>query len=155
MVGKRLAEMKAAGQYTGKFATQHHFFGYEGRCAVPSNFDADYCYSLGQTASELIAGGKTGYMATVRNLTRPAEEWIAGGVPITMMMNMERRNGKMKPVIQKALVDMKGKPYQYLVAHREEWALSTDTYIFPGPIQYYGPTEVCDQPTCTLKLEHA
>ena len=155
MVGKRLAEMKAAGLYTGKFATQHHFFGYEGRCAVPSNFDADYCYSLGQTASELIAGGKTGYMATVRNLTRPAEEWIAGGVPITMMMNMERRNGKMKPVIQKALVDMKGKPYQYLMAHREEWALSTDTYIFPGPIQYYGPTEVCDQPTCTLKLEHA
>ena len=154
MVGKRLAEMKAAGQYKGKFATQHHFFGYEGRCAVPSNFDADYCYSLGQTASQLIQGGKTGYMATVRNLTRPAEEWIAGGVPITMMMNMERRNGKMKPVIQKALVDLNGKPYQYLVAHREEWALSTDTYIFPGPIQYYGPAEVCDQPTITLKLEH-
>ncbi|MBP5476940.1 MAG: diphosphate--fructose-6-phosphate 1-phosphotransferase [Paludibacteraceae bacterium] len=154
MVGKRLAEMKSTGEYTGKFATQHHFFGYEGRCAVPSNFDADYCYSLGQTAAELIQAGKTGYMATVRNLTLPAEKWTAGGVPITMMMNMERRNGKMKPVIQKALVDLKGKPYQYLVAHREEWALSTDTYIFPGPIQYYGPSEVCDQPSRTLQLEH-
>ena len=154
MVGKRLAEMKAKGEYNGKFATQHHFFGYEGRCAVPSNFDADYCYSLGQTAARLIQAGKTGYMAIVRNLTRPAEEWTAGGVPVTMMMNMERRNGKMKPVIQKALVDLNGKPYQYLVAHRDEWALSTDTYIFPGPIQYYGPTEVCDQPTMTLKLEH-
>ncbi len=154
MVGKRLAEMKAAGEYTGKFATQHHFFGYEGRCAVPSNFDADYCYSLGQTAAQLIAGGRTGYMATVRNLIRPAEQWTAGGVPVTMMMNMERRNGKMKPVIQKALVELDGKPYQYLAAHREEWAVSTDTYIFPGPIQYYGPSEVCDQPTVTLKLEH-
>ena len=154
MVARRLAEMKEAGQYKGKFATQHHFFGYEGRCAVPSNFDADYCYSLGQTAATLIAAGKTGYMAIVRNLTRPAAEWIAGGVPITMMMNMERRNGKLKPVIQKALVDLQGKPYQYFVSHREQWALSDDTYIFPGPIQYYGPAEVCDQPTCTLRLEH-
>ncbi len=154
MVARRLAEMKEAGQYKGKFATQHHFFGYEGRCAVPSNFDADYCYSLGQTAATLIAAGKTGYMAIVRNLTRPATEWIAGGVPITMMMNMERRNGKLKPVIQKALVDLQGKPYQYFVSHREQWALSDDTYIFPGPIQYYGPAEVCDQPTCTLRLEH-
>ena len=154
MVSKRLSEMKGAGQYAGKFATQHHFFGYEGRCAVPSNFDADYCYSLGQTAAKLIQAGKTGYMATVRDLTKPASEWTAGGVPITMMMNMERRNGKMKPVIQKALVDLQGKPYQYLAAHREEWALSTETYIFPGPIQYYGPSEVCDQPTVTLRLEH-
>ena len=154
MVARRLAEMKEAGQYKGKFATQHHFFGYEGRCAVPSNFDADYCYSLGQTAATLIAAGKTGYMAIVRNLTRPAAEWIAGGVPITMMMNMERRNGKLKPVIQKALVDLQGKPYQYFVSHREQWALSDDTYIFPGPIQYYGPAEVCDQPTCTIRLEH-
>ena len=154
MVARRLAEMKEAGQYKGKFATQHHFFGYEGRCAVPSNFDADYCYSLGQTAATLIVAGKTGYMAIVRNLTRPAAEWIAGGVPITMMMNMERRNGKLKPVIQKALVDLQGKPYQYFVSHREQWAMSDDTYIFPGPIQYYGPAEVCDQPTCTLRLEH-
>ena len=154
MVARRLAEMKEAGQYKGKFATQHHFFGYEGRCAVPSNFDADYCYSLGQTAATLIAAGKTGYTAIVRNLTRPAAEWIAGGVPITMMMNMERRNGKLKPVIQKALVDLQGKPYQYFVSHREQWALSDDTYIFPGPIQYYGPAEVCDQPTCTIRLEH-
>ncbi len=155
MVSRRLQEMKKAGIYTGKFATQHHFFGYEGRCAVPSNFDADYCYSLGQTAVCLIAGGKTGYMAVVRNLTRPAAEWQAGGVPITMMMNMERRNGKLKPVIQKALVDLNGKPYQYLVAHRDEWIVSEESYLYPGPIQYYGPSEVCDQPTHTLRLEKA
>jgi len=155
MVGKKLAQMKAAGSYAGKFATQHHFFGYEGRCAIPSNFDADYCYSLGQTATQLIANGKTGYMAIVRNLTKPAAEWIAGGVPITMMMNMEKRNGKMKPVIQKALVDLQGKPFQYLEAHRADWADADMDYIYPGPIQYYGPTEVCDQPTRTLLLENA
>lgn len=154
MVGKRLAELKAAGTYKGKFSTQHHFFGYEGRCAVPSNFDADYCYSIGQTAVQLIAAGKTGYMSLVRNLTQSAAEWVAGGVPITMMMNMERRNGKMKPVIQKALVDLKGKPFLYFKKHRDEWAMGTDTYVFPGPIQYYGPTEVCDQPTKTIRLEH-
>ncbi|MBR6354396.1 MAG: diphosphate--fructose-6-phosphate 1-phosphotransferase [Paludibacteraceae bacterium] len=153
MVSKRLAEMKAEGKYTGKFSAQHHFFGYEGRCAVPSNFDADYCYSIGQTAIMLIAEGKTGYMALVRNLTKPAEEWIAGGVPITMMMNMERRNGKMKPVIQKALVDLNGRPFLYLDAHRSEWADTTPTYVFPGPIQYYGPDEVCNRPTKTLLLE--
>ena len=153
MVSKRLAEMKAEGKYTGKFSAQHHFFGYEGRCAVPSNFDADYCYSIGQTAIMLIAEGKTGYMALVRNLTKPAEEWIAGGVPITMMMNMERRNGKMKPVIQKALVDLNGRPFLYLDAHRAEWADTTPTYVFPGPIQYYGPDEVCNRPTKTLLLE--
>lgn len=153
MVFKRLAEMKAEGKYTGKFSAQHHFFGYEGRCAVPSNFDADYCYSIGQTAIMLIAEGKTGYMALVRNLTKPAEEWIAGGVPITMMMNMERRNGKMKPVIQKALVDLNGRPFLYLDAHRAEWADTTPTYVFPGPIQYYGPDEVCNRPTKTLLLE--
>ncbi|MBQ0137352.1 MAG: diphosphate--fructose-6-phosphate 1-phosphotransferase [Bacteroidales bacterium] len=155
MVGKKLAQMKAAGTYVGKFATQHHFFGYEGRCAIPSNFDADYCYSLGQTATQLIVAGKTGYMAVVRNLTKPAAEWIAGGVPITMMFNMEKRNGKMKPVIQKALVDLKGKPFQYLDAHRADWADADMDYIYPGPIQYYGPTEVCDQPTRTLLLENA
>ena len=155
MVGKRLAQLKAAGTYKGKFSALNHFFGYEGRCAIPSNFDADYCYSIGVTATLLIAAGKTGYMSLVRNLTKPAAEWIAGGVPITMMMNMEKRNGKMKPVIQKALVDLNGAPFKYLAAHRAEWADANTSYIYPGPIQYYGPTEVCDQPTHTLKLEQA
>jgi len=155
MVGKRLAQLKAAGTYKGKFAALNHFFGYEGRCAIPSNFDADYCYSIGVTATLLIAAGKTGYMSLVRNLTKPAAEWIAGGVPITMMMNMEKRNGKMKPVIQKALVDLNGAPFKYFAAHRAEWADANTSYIYPGPIQYYGPTEVCDQPTRTLKLEQA
>ena len=152
MVGAKLAQWKEEGKYVGKFAAQQHFFGYEGRCAAPSNFDADYCYSLGYTAAALIANGKTGYMSSVRNTTAPAEEWIAGGVPITMMMNMERRHGEMKPVIQKALVKLDGKPFQYFAAHREHWAMSTD-YVYPGPIQYFGPTEVCDQPTKTLQLE--
>ena len=153
MVRKRLAKMTAEGTYHGKFASQNHFFGYEGRCAIPSNFDADYCYSLGITATHLIAAGKTGYMALVQNLTAPAEEWQAGGVPITMMMNMERRSGKLKPVIQKALVDLNGKPFLYLKNHRAEWADANTSYIYPGPIQYYGPSEVCDQPTQTLLLE--
>ena len=155
MVGKRLAQLKAAGTYKGKFSALNHFFGYEGRCAIPSNFDADYCYSIGITATLLIAAGKTGYMSLVRNLTKPAAEWIAGGVPITMMMNMEKRNGKMKPVIQKALVDLNGAPYKFFAAHRAEWADANTSYIYPGPIQYYGPTEVCDQPTHTLMLEQA
>lgn len=154
MVQKRLAVLKANGEYKGKFSALNHFFGYEGRCAIPSNFDADYCYSIGVTATLLIASGKTGYMSLVRKLTKPAAEWIAGGVPITMMMNMERRNGKMKPVIQKALVDLNGAPFKYLESHRAEWADANTSYIYPGPIQYYGPSEVCDQPTCTLKLEH-
>lgn len=154
MVGKRLVEMKAAGNFCGKFAALGHFFGYEGRCAAPSNFDADYCYSLGYNAAHLIGEGKTGYMSSIRNTTAPAEEWIAGGVPVTMMMNMERRHGHMKPVIQKALVLLDGAPFQKLVACREEWAINT-AYIYPGPIQYFGPTEVCDQPTCTLALEQA
>ena len=154
MVSKRLAQLKAAGAYTGKFSALNHFFGYEGRCAIPSNFDADYCYCLGITAVHLIAAGKTGYMSIVRNLTKPAAEWIAGGVPITMMMNIERRNGKLKPVIQKALVDLKGDPFLYFAAHRAEWADPNLSYIYPGPIQYYGPSEVCDQPTRTLRLEH-
>ena len=152
MVGTKLAEWKKEGKYVGKFAPQHHFFGYEGRCAAPSNFDADYCYSLGYAASALIANGKTGYMSSIRNLTAPAEEWIAGGVPITMMMNMERRHGEMKPVIQKALVKLDGAPFKAFAAQRDKWAKETD-YVYPGPIQYFGPTEVCDQPTKTLQLE--
>ena len=152
MVGNRLAEMAIEGKYTGKFASQVHFFGYEGRCAAPSNYDADYCYSLGFTAAGLISFGKTGYMSSVRNTTAPASEWIAGGVPITMMMNMERRHGSLKPVIQKALVKLEGGPFKTLAAHRDAWAINTD-YVYPGPIQYFGPTEVCDQPTITLQIE--
>ncbi|MBP9031424.1 MAG: diphosphate--fructose-6-phosphate 1-phosphotransferase [Dysgonomonadaceae bacterium] len=152
MVATRLEEWAKEGKYKGKFATITHFFGYEGRCAAPSNYDADYCYSLGYTASMLIASGKTGYMASVRNTTAPAHEWIAGGIPITMMMNMERRHGEMKPVIQKALVKLDGAPFQYFKSKRDEWAIETD-YVYPGPIQYFGPTEVCDQPSKTLQLE--
>jgi len=154
MVKSRLAEMKDTGKYSGKFGTQYHFFGYEGRCAAPSNFDADYCYSLGYTASVLIAEGRTGYMSSVRNTTASADEWIAGGVPVTMMMNMEKRHGHMKPVIQKALVELDGAPYKYFISKRGEWANGTE-FIYPGPIQYFGPSEVCDQTTETLKLEQA
>ena len=154
MVANKLAEWKKEGKFNGKFAAQHHFFGYEGRCAAPSNYDADYCYALGISASELISNGKTGYMAIVKNTTAPAEEWIAGGVPITMMLNMERRNGEMKPVIRKALVDLNGKPFKEFASHREEWRRNT-CFVYPGPIQYFGPTEVCDQPTMTLKLEQS
>lgn len=153
MVAKRLAQLKAEGTYKGKFSAINHFFGYEGRCAIPSNFDADYTYSLGYTASILISEGKTGYMSSVRNLTAPASEWIAGGVPITMMMNMEKRHGEMKPVIQKALVLLDGEPFKYFAASRESWADEKSSYVYPGPIQYYGPTEVCDLPTRTLLLE--
>ena len=154
MVAQKLEKMKKEGKYTGKFSAQHHFFGYEGRCAAPSNFDADYCYALGTSAAQLIANGKTGYMAIVKNTTAPAEQWIAGGVPITMMMNMEKRAGEMKPVIRKALVELDGAPFKEFAAHRDEWARKT-AYIYPGPIQYWGPTEVCDQPTKTLALEQA
>ncbi|MEE1121845.1 MAG: diphosphate--fructose-6-phosphate 1-phosphotransferase [Prevotella sp.] len=153
MVAKKLEQWKKDGIYTGKFATQHHFFGYEGRCAAPSNFDADYCYSLGFNASMLIAAGKTGYMSSVKNTCRPADEWVAGGIPITMMMNMEKRNGEMKPVIRKALVELSGRPYKFFVCHRTEWARNT-SFVYPGPIQYFGPSEVCDQPTKTLQLEN-
>ncbi|MCM1448985.1 MAG: diphosphate--fructose-6-phosphate 1-phosphotransferase [Clostridiales bacterium] len=153
MVGKRLAEWKAEGKYNGKFSAQHHFFGYEGRCAAPSNFDADYCYALGFNAACLINAGVTGYMSSVRQLTKPSVQWIPGGIPITMMMNMERRNGEMKPVIQKALVKLDGEPFKKFAAQRDEWALNT-CFIYPGPIQYFGPAEVCDQPTMTLKYEH-
>ena len=153
MVASKLAAWKAEGKYNGKFSAQHHFFGYEGRCAAPSNYDADYCYSLGYNASRLIAAGKTGYMSVIRNTTAPAAEWIAGGVPITMMMNLERRNGAMKPVIRKALVELDGAPFKYFASKRDEWAEQT-AYVYPGPIQYWGPSEVCDQTTKTLQLEH-
>ncbi len=153
MVGKKLAQWKKEGKYNGKFATQHHFFGYEGRCAAPSNWDADYCYSLGFNASMLIASGKTGYMSSVKNTFKPVDEWVAGGIPITMMMNMEKRAGEMKPVIKKALVELDGAPYKFFVSKRDEWASKT-SFVYPGPIQYFGPTEVCDRPTITLSLEH-
>ncbi len=154
MVAQKLEKMKKEGKYTGKFSAQHHFFGYEGRCAAPSNFDADYCYALGTSAAQLIANGKTGYMAIVKNTTAPADQWIAGGVPITMMMNMEKRNGEMKPVIRKALVELDGAPFKAFAKERERWSRET-AYVYPGPIQYWGPTEVCDQPTKTLALEQA
>jgi pyrophosphate--fructose-6-phosphate 1-phosphotransferase len=154
MVATKLAAWKKEGKFAGKFSAQHHFFGYEGRCAAPSNYDADYCYSLGYNASRLIANGKTGYMSIIKNTTAPAAEWIAGGVPITMMMNMERRNGAMKPVIRKALVELEGAPFKFFAAHREKWAKTT-SYVYPGPIQYWGPSEVCDQCTKTLALEQA
>ena len=153
MIGKRLAEMKAVGEYVGKFSPLHHFFGYEGRCADPSNFDADYCYALGYNAAQLINCGATGYMSSVRNLSKPSVQWIAGGIPITMMMNMERRNGEMKPVIQKALVRLDGKPFLKFAENREKWAIDT-CYTYPGPIQYFGPAEVCDQTSRTLYYEH-
>ena len=153
MVAKRLKAMKEEGAYNGKFSALHHFFGYEGRCADPSNFDADYCYALGYNAACLINAGVTGYMSSVRNLVKPAVQWIAGGIPITMMMNMERRHGEMKPVIQKALVKLDGAPFRKFAAQRKEWALNT-CYMYPGPIQYFGPAEVCDQPSLTLQYEH-
>ena len=152
MVKAELAKRKAAGTYKGKFGAQHHFFGYEGRCAFPSNFDADYCYSLGFNAFMLIQYGFTGYLSKVSNISKPAEEWVAGGMPITKMMNMERRNGEDKPVIRKALVELDGKPFQYFCANREKWAVET-CFTYPGAIQYYGPSEVCDITTRTLALE--
>ena len=152
MVAAKLEQWAKEGKFKGNFAAQHHFFGYEGRCAAPSNFDADYCYALGTSAAQLVANGKTGYMAIVKNTTAKTDEWRVGGVPITMMMNMERRNGEMKPVIRKALVELDGKPFKSFAAKRDGWAKNTE-YIYPGPIQYWGPTEVCDQPTKTLILE--
>jgi len=152
LVKDNLAARKAAGTYKGKFSPLHHFLGYEGRCAFPSNFDADYCYSLGYNAFMLIQYGYTGYLSKVSNLSRPAEEWIAGGMPITKMMNIERRNGKDKPVIRKALVELEGKPFRYFAEQRDEWATET-RYVYPGAIQYFGPSEVCDTTTVTLALE--
>ena len=154
MVAAKLDQWKKEGKYAGKFSPLHHFFGYEGRCAAPSNFDADYCYALGSSAAQLIANGKTGYMAIVKNTTAGTDQWKAGGVPITMMMNMERRNGEMKPVIRKALVELDGAPFKAFAAQRDKWAKET-CYIYPGPIQYWGPSSVCDQTTKTLELEQA
>jgi pyrophosphate--fructose-6-phosphate 1-phosphotransferase len=153
MVEKRLEELKKIGAYTGKFSALAHFFGYEGRCAFPSNFDADYCYSLGFTAFVLIASGLSAYISSVRNLAAPAGQWVPGGIPLTMMMNMERRHGSSKPVIKKALVELEGEPFKAFASQRETWAVTT-SYQFPGAIQYYGPPELCDEPTKTLKLEH-
>lgn len=152
MVESRLRELKAEGRYKGSFSSQSHFFGYEGRCAFPSNFDADYCYSLGFNAFMLIASGLTGYISSITNLSAPAAEWKAGGIPVTMMMNMEQRHGEKKPVIKKALVELEGKPFKEFASKREEWAKKT-SFTYPGAIQYYGPDEVCNQPTITLKLE--
>ena len=152
MVKSELEKRAAAGTYKGKFGTQHHFFGYEGRDAFPSNFDADYCYSLGYNAFMLIQYGYNGYLSKVSNMSKPAEEWVAGGMPITKMMNMERRNGKDKPVIRKALVELDGAPFKYFAEHRDAWAVET-SFVYPGAIQYFGPTEVCDLPTKTLLLE--
>ena len=154
MIETRLDELKSQGEYIGKFSAQSHFFGYEGRCAFPSNFDADYCYSLGFNAFALINFGLTGYLSSVRNLTQPADEWVAGGVPLTMMMNMEKRHGEMKPVIQKALVELDGPVFKQLEENREDWAMN-DRYLFPGAIQYFGPSCVCDITTCTLQLERS
>ena len=154
MISTKLDELKSQGDYIGKFNPQSHFFGYEGRCAFPSNFDADYCYSLGFNAFALINFGLTGYLSSVRNLTAPASEWVAGGVPLTMMMNMEKRHGEMKPVIQKALVKLNGPVFKQLEENREDWAIN-DRYLFPGAIQYFGPSSVCDVTTCTLKLERS
>lgn len=154
MISTRLEEMKSQGEFIGKFNAQSHFFGYEGRCAFPSNFDADYCYSLGFNAFALISFGLTGYLSSVRNLTAPASEWVAGGIPLTMMMNMEKRHGEMKPVIQKALVKLDGPVFKQLEDNREDWAMN-DRYLFPGAIQYFGPSCVCDVTTCTLQLERA
>ena len=153
LVADRLRADKHFEEVGGKFSALHHFFGYEGRCADPSNFDADYCYSLGYNATALINAGVTGYMSSIRNLVKPAVQWIPGGIPITMMMNIERRNAEDKPVIQKALVRIDGAPFQKFAAKRDEWAHNT-CYVYPGPIQYFGPAEVCDQPSMTLKYEH-
>jgi pyrophosphate--fructose-6-phosphate 1-phosphotransferase len=154
MVASLLKNMKKEGSYNGKFSSMTHFFGYEGRCAFPTNFDSDYCYSLGYNAFLLIASGLTGYLSSVKNLSAPAVEWKAGGIPITAMMNMEQRHGEMKPVIKKALVELDGKPFKYFEAHRAQWARET-CFVFPGAVQYFGPAEVCDRTTETLALEQS
>ena len=154
LVAAKLEEMRKKGKYNGKFNPLHHFFGYEGRCAFPSNFDSDYCYSLGYNAFMLIQSGCTGYLSSIRNLSAPATEWKAGGMPITKMMNIERRHGEDKPVIKKALVELDGKPFKYFSERREKWAVET-CFTYPGAIQYYGPESVCDITTVTLKLEQS
>ncbi|MCE5198476.1 MAG: diphosphate--fructose-6-phosphate 1-phosphotransferase [Armatimonadota bacterium] len=152
LVHDKIRSMKSKGKTEAKFSPLGHFFGYEGRCAFPSNFDADYCYSLGYAAAQLVRADLTGYTVNVQNLTKSSDEWLAGGTPVTMMLNMEMRKGKPTPVIKKALVELDGEPFKHFAANREEWAIN-DCYVFPGPIQYFGPSEVCDQPTCTLALE--
>ncbi|MBQ7524855.1 MAG: diphosphate--fructose-6-phosphate 1-phosphotransferase, partial [Abditibacteriota bacterium] len=152
LVGNKIKQLKAEGKTNAKFAAQNHFFGYEGRCAMPTNFDADYCYSLGAAAAVLVRAGLTGYTVNVLNMTKDSDEWVAGGVPVTMMLCIETRKGKDTPVIKKALVDLEGKPFKYFAANRDEWALN-DCYTFPGAIQYYGPSEVCDITSKTLALE--
>ncbi len=152
LVSDRIRLLKAQGKTEAKFTSLSHFFGYEGRCAMPSNFDADYCYSLGYAATQLVRAGLTGYTVNVRNLTKASDEWTAGGTPVTMMLNMEVRKGKAVPVIKKALVDLEGKPFQHFCRNREQWAVNDD-FVFPGPIQYFGPSEIADVPTATLKLE--
>lgn len=154
MVGEKLTQWKSEGRYAGKYVAQHHFLGYEGRCGFPSNYDANYCYALGHTSAQLIAAGKSGYMAIVRNTIAPVEEWVAGGAPLSMMLNMEHRKGKDCPVIRKAMVDLNGKPFQSFASQRDHWASDTD-FAYPGPIQYFGPSELCDKPTITLALEHS
>jgi pyrophosphate--fructose-6-phosphate 1-phosphotransferase len=152
LVSDKIRLLKNHGETEAKFSPIGHFFGYEGRCAFPSNFDSDYCYSLGCAAAQLVREGLTGYTVNVQNLTKSSDEWVAGGTPVTMMLNMEIRKGKPTPVIKKALVELDGEPFKYLAANREEWAIN-DCYVFPGPIQYFGPSEVCDAPTRTLALE--
>jgi len=152
LVRTRLSALKKSGEYIGKFSALPHFFGYEGRCAFPSNFDADYCYALGRTAFLLVANGYTGYLSSVRNLASPTSDWVIGGIPLTMLMNMEQRHGSQKPVIRKALTELDGEPFKAYAAVRSRWAVETD-FVFPGAIQYFGPPEVCDQPTITLTLE--
>jgi pyrophosphate--fructose-6-phosphate 1-phosphotransferase len=154
MVHKKLSELKKENKYKGKFSAITHFFGYEGRCGIPSNFDANYTYALGYNAAMLVINGLTGYLSSVRNLVKSPEQWECGGIPLTMMMNIERRRGKKKPVIQKALVDLDGKPFKELVKNRDEWAVS-ESYIFPGPIQYFGPADVTDMTTKTLRYEQS
>jgi pyrophosphate--fructose-6-phosphate 1-phosphotransferase len=152
MVHKKLSELKKAGKYAGKFSAITHFFGYEGRCGIPSNFDANYTYALGYNAAALVLNAMTGYLSSVRNLTKPSKQWVCGGIPLTMMMNIERRHGNDKPVIRKALVDLKGRPFRELAKNRDKWSL-TESYIFPGPIQYFGPAAVTDMTTKTLQYE--
>ena len=153
-VARKLKDLKKAAVYGGKFAAITHFFGYEGRCGAPSNFDTNYCYALGFNAVILALNGMTGYISSVRNLTKKPSQWVAGGIPLTMMMNIERRKGKEKPVIQKALVELNGKPFKQLLKVREKWAV-TESYLFPGPIQYFGPSEITDMTTKTLAYEQA
>ncbi|NCC63991.1 MAG: diphosphate--fructose-6-phosphate 1-phosphotransferase [Spirochaetia bacterium] len=152
MVESKLRQMKKEGNFVGKFSWMSHFFGYEGRCAFPTNFDADYCYSLGYNAFMLVGNGLSGYLSSVTNLSKPATEWNAGGIPITMMMNMEVRHGSKKPVIKKALVELEGKPFKYFESQRDRWARET-CFTYPGAVQYFGPAEVCDRTTVTLALE--